>query len=58
MYLLKQKKRTNKTNAKNQKFKQRKSIQKIDNWKQYDLNGLNKDKIECGNYFITCRSCF
>jgi hypothetical protein len=58
MSLLKPKKRMNKTNAKNQKNKQRSNVQKVENTKQYPLNVLDKNKIFDGNYFITCRSCF
>ena len=58
MSLLKQKKRTDKTNTKNQKFKQRKSIQNIENKKQYHLNVLNKNNVFNGNSFTICRSCF
>src|SRR3954451_572106 len=58
MSLLKQRKKTNKTNAKNQKIKQRGIDQKVENRMQYPLNVLNKNKIFEGNYFITCSSCF
>ena len=58
MPLLKQKKRTDKTNTKNQKFKQRKIVQKIESRKKYHLIVLNKKKTFNGNSFITCRSCF
>ena len=58
MSLLKQKKRTNKTNSKNQKIKQRGNVHKVENRIQYPLKVLYKNKIFDGNYFITCSSCF
>ena len=58
MSLLKQKKRTNKINVKNQKIKQKANAYKVENRKQHSLNLLNKNNIFDGKYFITCSSCF